>query len=591
MSLVPVSTILADANLREPVLHALVPDHKTYKTLLIQPLGIIEADTKGVRNQDRELADKQFGRFLFDAVQTGADLVITPEYSMPWGTLVKAVKEGTVPQASKLWALGCESIQYSALQTLKQELAPDVELLFENLEPDDDLFVDPLVYVFVASCSGGPPKEKLVLLVQFKTYPMADEDQFEINSLQCGTRLYQFGGWADSDANGNVIKLVSMICSDALDFVNCPNFDSLRTRTLFLHIQLNRDPRNYIFGQYRNRLFGTKDKTTEIICLNWSRHIRLYVDSKWTIWNNIGGSAWYIRADDFDSRDQTLIRSHRRGLYYTWLAPLYSHALYFNYEPAMYLLIATKALHLNVPAPLDRRVGPKLTSIKVWDPAVHDWVLRDDAEDGFEGVAAARGGATATALIDMAQENPLNAERILALSTGEITPSNDWYLVGRLDSCRVDANEFIGRMTFCQDPNRDSFRDTRIRRFSRLWDLLQDANNLPPALRVLNGDLKLTWMPSFPHQNLLSTNGERATVIYVGEDKDLTQVSEIELKAAAVIHRSYTDPHSSHTARQRLFVWYRDDNGNLALYNRQPGVAIDDPGGESPISFGRPEQC
>src|ERR1041385_4173040 len=66
----------------------------------------------GVQGRDRNLAARQFSGFLHRAVTTHSDLVVTPDYSMPWDCLVSAISEGRVPEDGKLWALGCESIQY-----------------------------------------------------------------------------------------------------------------------------------------------------------------------------------------------------------------------------------------------------------------------------------------------------------------------------------------------------------------------------------------------------------------------------------------------------------------------------------------------
>ncbi len=85
-------------------------------------------------------------------------------------------------------------------------------MLCEPLEADPERFTDPLAYVFLAPPLTGSGDAQLVVLVQFKTRPMADADHFEVNSMQRGTCIYQFGG-----SQGG-IKLVSLICSDALAF-------------------------------------------------------------------------------------------------------------------------------------------------------------------------------------------------------------------------------------------------------------------------------------------------------------------------------------------------------------------------------------
>jgi hypothetical protein len=142
MDIRPVAEILP-GDLGAPVLNALVPNESNYTVLLMQPRGQIEASVVGVWNRDRELARRQFGSFLDYARQTQADLVITPEYSMPWETLVKAIKTGIVPELGRLWAIGCESIRYGELEAVKQDLAPFATLLYEPLHADPARFTDP----------------------------------------------------------------------------------------------------------------------------------------------------------------------------------------------------------------------------------------------------------------------------------------------------------------------------------------------------------------------------------------------------------------------------------------------------------------
>jgi len=105
MQITAVSEVLVSEGLGPPVLNALIPNESNYTVLLMQPRGEIEVSAAGVRNRDRALAEGQFGRFLNDARETQADLAITPEYSMPWTTLVAAIKASVIPEQGKLWVL------------------------------------------------------------------------------------------------------------------------------------------------------------------------------------------------------------------------------------------------------------------------------------------------------------------------------------------------------------------------------------------------------------------------------------------------------------------------------------------------------
>jgi len=203
MEITPVQEILEHEVFGLPTLNVLVPNIDNYSTLLMQPHGDIEADSQGVRSFDRDFATAQFGQFLSDAVETQADLVVTPEYAMPWDVLLNHIKDGVKPSQGKLWVLGCESIKLSDLETAKTEIALYATVLYEPLEMENDRFLDPLVYVFLAPALAADAEDRLIILCQFKTNPMGDADHFEVNRLQRGSNIYQFG-----NVPGQEIKLV-----------------------------------------------------------------------------------------------------------------------------------------------------------------------------------------------------------------------------------------------------------------------------------------------------------------------------------------------------------------------------------------------
>jgi len=560
MNIKTVNEILSPYGLLEPRLNALVPDERNYKALLIQPEGNVEGSTEGVWNRDRELARRQFKDFLNDAISTGADLAISPEYSLPWDSLTTAIKEGGCPASGKLWALGCESIKYSALERLRTDFAPNVTVIFETLEPESERFLDPLVYVFKAPSSTDEAKESTILLVQFKTHPMGDDDHFEISGLQRGTTIYQFGGTQDT------LKLVSLICSDAFAFMDA-DAKAVYDRALILHIQLNRQPRHEQYRQYRVKLLQFKGHETELICLNWARNVTEWCDNKATPWKNASASAWYLRPENFDDRDATLAANHKRGLYYTWLDPQRAHTMFFNFTPAIYLIEATKVAHIGVTATVSRRRGPQLRRVSVWDDSALKWYEQSVADDGFSAIVSESGGASSE-IKRLADSNPLWAERVLALCAGKMGYRDDWYRVQRLDSCVLDSTEVIYRITFSQDTKQIArdFRIGRLKRCSQLWEILRTERLLPPALADFRQGFRFEWSLTSPHQNAASVTDKRATVIYLGEETSADEIERVTKTTAEFLHRSFTSPDDSLTARQRLAVWFRDHN-EIALYD------------------------
>ena len=582
MDIKKVSNILLENALGTPILNALIPNEDNYTMLALQPHGDIEASAEGVRSRDRILATRQFGKFLEYAKETQADLVITPEYSMPWEVLIEAISGGMGPVQGELWALGCESIKISELESLKERLAPFATVIYEPLDANSTLFVSPLAYIFVSPSAPDNGEAKTVVLVQFKTHAMGDDNHFEINGMRKGTRIYQFG---DNEQN---LKLTSLICADAFEFTDEIAI-AIHDRGLILHIQLNPNPRHERFLGCRERLLSYNGDTTEVLCLNWAEDVIMSISGHRRDLKNIAGSAWYLKSREFDDKDITLCSNHRQGLYYTWLEPHRSHALFFNYKPAIFLFTATKVAHVGVPGSVSRRRGPQLTKTCNWNDQAGSWVEKTTADDGFSAVITESGNAR-TEIKRIADVNPLEVERILALCAGEIESNEDWHKVNLLDSCVIGLSEIIRRVTFAQDTHEEAirFRTTRLRRCSRLWEILK-SEELPPALSDLKSGFRFKWSHNSPHQNVESTSGKLATVIYMGEESSPTQIEAIKKRVADFLHKSSSDIDQSRSAQQRLHVWFRNEKGTIILYKPYRDVKIDQTGNISPFDIGREE--
>jgi hypothetical protein len=136
------------------------------------------------------------------------------------------------------------------------------------------------------------------------------------------------------------------------------------------------------------------------------------------------------------------------------------------------------------------------------------------------------------------------------------------------------------------DEKARKFRVKRLRRCGNLWDILKTDGLLPPALADLKNGFRLEWSPASPHQNAMSANGQRATVIYMGEETNDMQVEAIAKMAAEYLQRGFSDPDKSLSARQRLAVWFRK-NGEITLCDPHRYVKIDQTGHTSEFDIGR----
>lgn len=581
MRIEPVAATLHGAGFDEPTLNALVWDATKYEVLMLQPQGDLEASEAGVWSHDRDLARQQFGGLLAQAQATQPDLLLTPEYSMPWDILEYILAQTQGPDTGKLWALGCESIRTSELAELRVRLAEkEICVLYEDLPAHEpEKFVSPLAYVFVAPSQMAGQQPRTVLLVQFKTHPMGGTD-FERDGMACGSCIYKFGGGSSH------IALLSLICADAFAFT-----DELAQlhhhQALILHLQLNPQPRHTDFHECRYRLLHYTNDVTEVICLNWAANVKMRVDDQPSNWKNIAGSAWYLKSKQYDDNDTIIKANHLKGLYYTWLERLRAHALFFNYNATIYAVSATKVVHVGVAGSAACRTGPKITRAFRWHAAEGAWEEQHQAEDGFADIVA-YGGAAEAELIAVAARNPMEVERILALGAGKIGHDN-WHHLKQLDSCALGADEVVCRVTFAQDTHEkaEEFRTSRLRHFSQLWDILGTHHALPPALADFKDGIRLVWSKSTPHQNIISGSEKRATAIYVGSLASVEKAEKIFQQASYRLERDFPEADARSTAKQRLVVWYHNKANQLTHHNSHAFVQFDQPDNVSEVAINR----
>lgn len=553
MQLFSITQLLSCEGLADPDLRVLKPNNENYTALLLQPQGDIDADTNGVHNRDRELAKKQFSAFLQDAILDQADLAITPEYSMPWQVIETSLRTGVVPVPSALWVLGCESITRDQLGEFRDSVADVATVLYENLDSEPGRFLDPVLYIFSSRPMRGDDNLRLVIVVQFKTSPMADPGHFETNGLQLGTRLYYFG-------NGSTqLRLATIICSDAFDLLDA-QARQLYDRTLVIHIQLNPKPRQTEYRRYRARLMCFANAQTELICLNWAKDVHESSNGKRKCWHNISGTGWYIKLNGLEQDEYLLAANHKKGLYYTWVDDLRCHALFFTYAPAVFKVIASKLAHIGVPGSTSRRRSPLIEKTKYWDSGTTQWVDVSDVDDGFSKILNESGDAEID-LKSLAATNPFAAERVLALAAGRVH-HYDWHNLAKLDSCNITSSEVINRITVCHDTDVDAaqFRTRRLRTANRLTIAMK--KNLPAALADLKNGFRLDWKSQSPHTNVASLAGRRATVIYLGDEHTAESAYTVMEKAADHIGQWETTPDDIVEGKQRLHVWYSDNAGN-----------------------------
>lgn len=235
-----------------------------------------------------------------------------------------------------------------------------------------------------------------------------------------------------------------------------PSFTALNPSVDNYHVLLFQ-PHGQIEVLYEKALpSGVRNKDRDFV-EEWN-------DGKPTKWNNISGSAWYLKSLQLDLNDNTLCQNHQNGLYYTRLESLRAHALFFNYLPAVHLLVTSKVFHHGVEGSRSQRVGSKLTGSWIWNAGTKKLEASTGLTDGFDLIVVDCDDAK-EAIKKLAKENPFNAERVLALCAGLLGRDEGWHRPNKLDSCQIDLSEEIKRITFAQDtkPNIKTFRTGRLK--------------------------------------------------------------------------------------------------------------------------------
>jgi len=203
---------LQDAGLVHPKLNALQADEALYTVLTYQPHGHIRITDDSIGNAEPDDAKRKM-KNLFErvvAMESQPDLVVAPEYSVPWDTLLESIEAGLKPALGKLWVLGCESLPLGSLDQHRERLGDKAIVLDDDISPKQrttQQYRNPLVYVFVTE-SNADATQRLVLLVQYKTEVSGDPGNTEAKGMLPGQNVYRFG------REPGEVKLITLICSD-----------------------------------------------------------------------------------------------------------------------------------------------------------------------------------------------------------------------------------------------------------------------------------------------------------------------------------------------------------------------------------------
>jgi len=604
MEIVRVSKVLGEdpRRLVAPKLSALQADDSLYTVLALQPYGRIRISETGIGHADAAGAAAQVRDFFRLATEARPDLLICPEYSVPWEVLLQLLEGGAGPDLGKMWVLGCESLPLSDLSDVRKRLVDRVVVIDEGLGDQPvttQRYRNPLVYLF-RTTSELDGSEHLVMLVQYKTVPSGDEGNTEARGMLPGRSVYVFG------TRPAEVELMTFICSDVFGLQDkdvLPHYDGL----LLIHIQLNNNPRHALYKPYRLKLFGYAGRT-ELLCLNWAANVVVVNEANAVLgeWHNIGGSAWYTRSTQIDASDARVAENHLQGLYYTRATTLRSHALLLHYAPRAFLLEATKVFHHGVIAPRTHLTGPRAIGTFHWDDDAGHWQPSDKPEqrpnDGFSQMLAriSATGCDMTDLQNVYAAGPTFVERALAISAGEFGPKQDWFTAGNVDSMQLCEQEIVRRVTVTLDPQGEDFRSRRMSSARALCELRTANFQWPREVKFLENGYTLTWTNALPNRNVVTPDGKYATVIFAGHGGDPKALEKIDQRARQTLGGRIPEPEhvlseDEERARRRLHyaqvprlcVLYGTAAG-AAIYTNPQSTTIALPAGASPVDISVP---
>lgn len=540
--------VLAAENLKSPDLEMLRPNEKRYKCLLLQPSGPIFAGTQRIGTLDAAEGGRKARHFLQLAIDEQAHLAVTPEYFFPWNVLEAELLSGKKPERGALWVLGCESIQSDELAEFKDKVAELCEVVYEPCEalPSDRSLLDPVVLLFQTERENGEPR--LVALVQFKTFPSRDNTFFEEGLLRRGTTVYKLKG------TDGTLSASTIICSDAFALSDA-DVSNLVDRSTLIHIQLNPDPRNSTYRQYRKTAFETDASTSEchIVCLNWAGSVVQHgEDGSSENWPAVAGSAWYCPDTRCKYDDAVVLPNHELGLYYAYMEER-RHALLFHYGEAVFELLVPKVVTKGK-AVMANRNGPAATEHFCWNGVAGAWQpSQRPVDSGFMTLLAGNPEGNAALAHALKDANAIDVERLLALTAGSVSGMENWFAAKEIDSCRIGSNEVVRRVTVPQDnhPGAAEFRHARIETASELRHVLDTLAEWPPQLAGITKDALIHWSGAAPHFNVRSADGKPALIVHAGNAPHPRKLENVAAKLTDLLRKAGGDHQT------RLCVLYR----------------------------------
>ncbi|MBW2737857.1 MAG: hypothetical protein JRE64_03200 [Deltaproteobacteria bacterium] len=581
-------------------LKILQPLRDPYDALLVQPIGTMQVTEQRIGHNDQNAAVKLYRDLLNHAYEHAVDLVLTPEYCLPWRVVEEIVDTALKPKHGALWALGCESIIPEDLDALKARWEQrGIRVLYETLPQQNKVYLCPLVYIFWVQ--NADSEANLCMLIQFKSEPCGGT--LEVDHLYLGDDVYVFGN------GGNELNFFSLICADVFRITK-QQIQEYHKDSLIAHIQLNQKPWHPDFTRYRDLLFSVgSNNPIELVCLNWATGVTWANDGdpdNVTTWSHVANSAFYIPKRLFQSfSDIELDTLHKKGIYYNRVHSQWE-ALFLN-NAAQAILVRKQPIRFDGDQAL--ALPWRLQYLKRFIPNAGDdsWIEANEANDGFTDLLAEYKPAEPNIqegfnrfeanLKEAHDASPLAVERSLELLQGPAGLPSSWYTRYELDALNVAIEESPKRVTTHQEncPTRRGviFRKRRLQASYDAATLYTQELNWPIPLKDIGQGFAYRWREAHPHCNVvpLVATENPATLIYLdpcipSEAESYYKKMDRGLSEHAIKTSGDKDPvESVIRAKDRLCVIYRENHQYKFLHKSDGKKSITIPANQSPTSF------
>jgi hypothetical protein len=557
------NNILKNRGLNGPTLEVLDQDANLYSSLLFQPTGTIEYTDQYIRITKREMAGQKFNGFFNIAIKENVELAITPEYSCPWAVVNQLINDNRLPQESKLWIVGCESIQAQQLLNLFNT-CNEIEWIYNEEKVQQNLgnshFFDPVCYLFKTRLHESN-ELKTVAIVQFKTHFMGGIE-WERDNFIAGEKIYVLQNATDAT------RLFTLICSDALN-ASSPQFYEgfMNIPHLIVHIQLNKSPNHQRFSKYRCDLYGEGWEDKEVLCLNWARRVQMNNSH----FHDYGGTAFYTQSNEIELHDSRINHNHTLGAYYTSWKERYATIYLFNYDEFVFFFRNTKPSQRAAPVVNRKRTGLEMLKVLSWNIDENKWSENIEINSGFAELCNSMEGRDRCDTLTNGNIEKVNIERLIALSVGKATRKN-WHNVQKNEFFLIGDDGVNKRITFTQDPSTETSERRRnyLIQFARLSNhIVKNDDYFPDTIADLRGNCEVNYQPNGDsntyNMNLfpIDSNGSCATGIYKGETDKATALETYE-KTTKLF-----DENQNWT---RIVVWYRDVERYQYISSNKPKI-------------------